>query len=255
MRPQKREGILLAAQELTVGYRTPLIEGIALQVRPGEIVALVGPNGAGKSTILKTLASQLKGLGGSVLLDGRETEAIPAGEKAKRLALLLTQPVRPDRMTCREVVETGRYPYTGYFGTLSSRDRATAEEAIALVEAGDFAERAFTQVSDGQRQRVLLARALCQEPGALLLDEPTAFLDIYHKAVFLELLRGMADRKGLGVVVTMHEPELAARAADWAVCIKAGELYCQGPAQEVLTPEGIRGLFDMPEAMYEKYFG
>ena len=160
MRPQKREGILLAAQELTVGYRTPLIGGIALQVRPGEIVALVGPNGAGKSTILKTLAGQLKGLGGSVLLDGRETEAIPAGEKAKRLALLLTQPVRPDRMTCREVVAMGRYPYTGLMGTLGQKDQEKVQEALELVHGEELADRDFARISDGQRQRILLARAI-----------------------------------------------------------------------------------------------
>lgn len=237
-----------------VGYGTPLIEDISFQVRAGEILALIGPNGSGKSTILKTLGGFLQKLGGAVYLSGRDAGKVPAKDAARELAVLLTEPVRPDRMTCREVVETGRHPYTGYFGTLGESDRQAVERAMKLVEIEDFAGAAFTAVSDGQRQRVLLARAICQEPKVLLLDEPTAFLDIYHKVTFLELLRGLADRERLAVVVTMHEPEMAGKIADYAVCVKERRIYRMGPAAEVLMPETVRGLFGLTEELYRKYF-
>ena len=245
----------LEVRDLTVGYGRPLIPHISFQVPAGEIVALIGPNGSGKSTILKTISGQLDSLGGQVLLGGRELGRLPARERSQKLALLLTEPVRPERMTCREVVEMGRYPYTGYFGGLSSEDARVVEASMALVEMEGFSNALFTEVSDGQRQRVMLARAVCQEPEVLLLDEPTAFLDIYHKAVFFELLRRLTQERRLAVLVSMHEPELAARAAGYAVCLREGEVFRRGPAREVLTPEGVREQFGLPEALYDRYFG
>ncbi len=158
-------------------------------------------------------------------------------------------------MTCREVVETGRYPYTGYFGRLSAKDSRVVEESMALVEMEAFAGASFTEISDGQRQRVMLARAVCQEPEVLLLDEPTAFLDIYHKATFFQLLRQLTEERKMGVVISMHEPELAARVAGYAVCIRERAVFRMGKAEEVLRPEGVRELFGVPEALYERYYG
>ena len=245
----------LEALDLAVGYGEPLIRHISFRVRAGEIVALIGPNGSGKSTILKTLSGQLKSLGGQVRVCGRDLGRIPMRELSRKLALLLTEPIRPERMTCREVVETGRYPYTGYFGALTPGDSKIVEESMALVEMESFAGASFTEISDGQRQRVMLARAVCQEPEALLLDEPTAFLDIYHKATFFELLRRLTEERKMGVVVSMHEPELAARVAGYAVCIREREVFRIGAAAEALRPEGVRELFGVPEELYERYYG
>ncbi len=245
----------LEALDLAVGYDRPLIRRISFRVGAGEIVALIGPNGSGKSTILKTLSGQLKSWGGQIRVCGRELGSFPPKELSQKLALLLTEPIRPERMTCREVVETGRYPYTGYFGRLSAKDSRVVEESMALVEMEAFAGASFTEISDGQRQRVMLARAVCQEPEVLLLDEPTAFLDIYHKATFFQLLRQLTEERKMGVVISMHEPELAARVAGYAVCIRERAVFRMGKAEEVLRPEGVRELFGVPEALYERYYG
>ncbi len=229
---------VLWCQNLTKTYGSAVaLDRLTISVPAGRIVGLLGPNGSGKSTILKTLSGQLKSWGGQIRVCGRELGSLPPKELSQKLALLLTEPIRPERMTCREVVETGRYPYTGYFGRLSAKDSRVVEESMALVEMEAF------------------ARAVCQEPEVLLLDEPTAFLDIYHKATFFQLLRQLTEERKMGVVISMHEPELAARVAGYAVCIRERAVFRMGKAEEVLRPEGVRELFGVPEALYERYYG
>ena len=169
-------------KEMTVGYRgVPLIRDIALRVHRGEILTLIGPNGSGKSTILKSLIRQLALIGGTVYLDGKSLQTLPERDLARTMSVLLTEHVRPELMTCWDVAAAGRYPYTGRLGLLSDEDRAKVDEALALVGADELADRDFSCISDGQRQRVLLARAICQEPEVIVLDEPTSFLDIRYK--------------------------------------------------------------------------
>lgn len=181
---------MLKINDLAVGYggRT-LAEDINFQLHPGEIVTLIGPNGAGKSTILKTIIQQLSPIRGTVYLDGQSMTGMSPLEIARRLSVLMTERVHPELMTCWDVVSTGRYPYTGRLGLLTPDDREKVWQALALVHGEELANQDFSHVSDGQRQRVLLARALCQEPDVLVLDEPTSFLDIRYK---LEL-----DRKSV----------------------------------------------------------
>ena len=182
----------LETKDLAVGYHgKPLIEDIALHVQRGRIVTLIGPNGSGKSTILKTVIGQLSKVSGTVFLDGKAMEAHSRNEIARRMAILMTARMEPELMTCRDVVGTGRYPYTGKLGILTSEDRAIVERSLVQVGGLDFADRPFANISDGQRQRILLARALCQEPEIIVLDEPTSFLDIRYK---LELLTRQACR-------------------------------------------------------------
>lgn len=244
---------LISAEDLTVGYKTPLIENISFSVRAGEIMTVIGPNGSGKSTLLKTLAGYLKKHGGKVLIGKLNADDISLKAKAKCLSAALTERIKPELMTCRDVVESGRYPYTGYFGTLSEQDRLAANEAVEMVEMTDFAESDFLEVSDGQRQRVILARAICQQPQILLLDEPTSYLDIYHKIAFLEILQKLAVEKKIAVIVSMHEVELAAKISDHTVWVKNGKVLRHGKPQEVFTNKNICELFDIPEKLYEKY--
>ena len=245
--------IPVSADMLTVGYDKPLIENICFNVRGGEIMTLIGPNASGKSTILKTAAGYLKALGGTVFLDGKSIDDITPKEKSKRLAVVLTDRIKPEMMTCRDVVETGRYPYTGYFGVLSPEDRASVSEAMEMTRVTEFADRDFSAISDGQRQRVMLARAICQSPEILILDEPTSFLDIHHKIYFLEILRRLADEKKTAVILSMHELELAKIISDHAVCINNGKIVCSGKPDEVFTEEMIREVFDISPELYEKY--
>ena len=165
-------------ENMTVGYgKTPLIRQIGIHVRAGEIVTLIGPNGAGKSTILRSVIRQLGLLEGTVYLDGMPMKGMGEREIAKRMSILMTERIHPELMTCEDVVGTGRYPYTGRMGLLTAEDRGKVREAMELVHAWDLASRDFSQISDGQKQRILLARAICQDPSVIVLDEPTSSLD------------------------------------------------------------------------------
>ena len=168
--------------QLTVGYNgKPLIDQIQVGIHKGEIVTLIGPNGSGKSTILKSITRQLKILGGKVLYEENDLHKLSYKELSTRMAVVLTERMRPELMTCHDIVATGRYPYTGRLGILSREDEDKVDEAMRIVHAEELGSRDFNAISDGQRQRVLLARAICQEPEIIVLDEPTSFLDIRHK--------------------------------------------------------------------------
>ena len=226
----------LETKDLTVGYHgKPLIEDIALHVQRGRIVTLIGPNGSGKSTILKTIIGQLSKVSGTVFLDGKAMEARSRNEIARRMAILMTARMEPELMTCRDVVGTGRYPYTGKLGILTSEDRAIVERSLVQVGGLDFADRPFANISDGQRQRILLARALCQEPEIIVLDEPTSFLDIRYKLEFLSVLQELQKKKGLTVILSLHELELAARVSDRILCVDGAFV------EQVGTPEEVFG--------------
>ena len=167
---------------LTVGYRgVPLIHDIEIGMKQGEILTLIGPNGAGKTTILKNIIRQLSPLGGTVYLGGEDMAKLTGKELAQKLSVVLTERIRPELMSCEDVVATGRYPYTGRFGVLTEKDREIVKESMELVHIRELAGRDFGKISDGQKQRVMLARALCQQPEILVLDEPTSFLDIRYK--------------------------------------------------------------------------
>ena len=169
-------------QSLAIGYGAPLLRDISLQAECGRILAFIGPNGAGKSTLLKTLAGQLATQSGAVLLDGKTLTTYTPNARARKLALMLPHMARTELTTCFDVAAAGRYPYTGRLGILSDEDKQQVRDALHLVQADELAARDFTKISDGQRQRVLLARAVCQQPEILLLDEPTSFLDVKGKA-------------------------------------------------------------------------
>lgn len=246
----------LRACDLSAGYQGHVVlKHMEFGLNRGEILTLIGPNGAGKSTLLKTIAGLLAPAAGTVFLDGRTLADMRRGDLAKQLAVVFTERLRTELMTCRDVVATGRYPYTGPLGLLSKADYAAVDEAMKLVAVEELAEKDFSRLSDGQRQRVMLARAVCQEPEIILLDEPTSFLDIRYKLEFLEILRNMTRQKNLTVVMSLHELELAKRISDKVLCIGEGGIDRFGTPGEVFRPGYIAALFhvDLNSALAEDY--
>ena len=248
--------ILLHTKDLAVGYNgRAVLKDLTFSVRPGEIVTIIGPNGAGKSTLLKSLARLLVPVAGTVLLGGEELSAMGGEALAKKLSILTTERVRAELMSCAEVAASGRYPYTGRLGILSERDRAVVREALALVRASELADLPFDRVSDGQRQRVMLARALCQEPEVLLLDEPTSFLDLRYKIEFLTTLKTLARDKGLAVIMSLHELDCAERVSDAVLCVRDGTIDRAGKPEEIFHSAYIEALYGMEPGSHNAFFG
>lgn len=245
----------LETKDLAVGYHgKPLIEEIPLHVQRGRIVTLIGPNGSGKSTILKTIIGQLPKVSGTVYLDGKTMQERSRNEIARRMAILMTARMEPELMTCRDVVGTGRYPYTGKLGILSPEDRAIVQQSLAQVGGLEFADRPFANISDGQRQRILLARALCQQPELIVLDEPTSFLDIRYKLELLTVLKRMVRENDLAVLLSLHELDLAQRISDTVVCVAGDRIDRIGPPEEIFTREYIAKLYQMEPGKYDPCF-
>ena len=247
---------ILFAEHLNVGYKGEIVIGdIRLEAIPGQILTLIGPNGAGKSTILKTITRQLDPIGGVITLEGRDLKSLKERDIAKSVAAVLTGRPTPELMTCWDVVSSGRYPYTGRLGILSQHDKEKTEEAMALVRVESLRERDFNQISDGQRQRVLLARAICQEPRVLIMDEPTSFLDIKHKLDFLTLLRELVHSKDLAVILSLHELDLAQRYADRILCVRDGRVDRLGTPEEVFSEGYIEELYGVERGSFDALFG
>lgn len=241
---------------LTVGYHgVPLIKDIELCLKKGEIMTLIGPNGAGKTTILKSIIRQLKPLGGVACLDGSSMEKLTGKELSQKLSVVLTERVRPEMMTCKDVVATGRYPYTGKFGILSEKDWAIVQESMELVHIEELAERDFSKTSDGQKQRVMLARALCQKPDIIVLDEPTSFLDIRYKLEFLSIIQNMSRTRHLSVIMSLHELDLAGRISDKIACVHGDRVDRFGTPEEIFTDGYIPKLYGMTVGSYEERTG
>lgn len=246
----------IITENMTVGYgKVPLIRQIELHVKRGEIVTLIGPNGAGKSTILRSIIRQLRLLGGAVYLDGASMGDMTEKQIAKQMSVLMTERIHPELMTCEDVVGTGRYPYTGRLGILTQRDRQKVREAMALVNAEDLAPREFSEISDGQRQRILLARAICQEPQAIVLDEPTSFLDIRHKLELLTILKDLVHEKGVAVLMSLHELDLAQRLSDYIVCVNGNTIERWGTPEEIFVSSYITKLYGITKGSYHAELG
>ena len=234
-----------------------ILDDINLHMHCGQMVALIGPNGSGKSTILKTVIGQLPELSGTVYLDGETMRSRSRNDVARRMAILMTARVEPELMTCRDVVSSGRYPYTGRLGVLRDEDKKIVEQSLSQVDALAFADAPFSAVSDGQRQRILLARALCQQPQLIVLDEPTSFLDIRYKLELLSVLKRMVRENDLAVLLSLHELDLARRISDTVICV-AGDRIDRidriGTPEEIFTSDYIAQLYHLERGKYDECF-
>lgn len=247
---------VIRTEHLDSGYgHKVIVEGAEITVMAGEIVTLIGPNGAGKSTILKTIAGQLEPVAGTIYIGEAERSSYTLNEIAKKQAVMLTERLPAEKMSCEEVVALGRYPYTGRLGILSDEDHKIVRDTMETIHVTELADRSYDHISDGQRQRVLLARAICQEPEIMILDEPTSYLDIRHKLDFLDLLRKLTRDKGIGVIMSMHELELAHLIADKVICISAdGKVEKVGKPEDVFTDELISRLYGLGDGRLRQVY-
>ena len=248
--------VYLETKDLVVGYDgTPLISDVNIKLHAGEILTLIGPNGAGKSTILKSIVGYLESLGGAVFISGRPVGELSAHELSLELSVMLTERMRTELLTCADIVETGRYPYTGRLGILSDDDRIKVREAMDMVHVWDLRDRDFMQISDGQRQRIMLARAIAQEPRVIMLDEPTNYLDIHYQIELLNVLRRLVRTRDVAVIMSLHELPLARKVSDYVMCIKGDCVCAQGTADEIFTPEVINELYDLEPGVFDPVSG
>ena len=243
-------------KDMAVGYHgTPLIHDINIDINRGEIVTLIGPNGSGKSTILKSITRQLQLIGGNVYVEDTSLLKLPYKTLASKMAVVLTERIKTELMTCHDIVATGRYPYTGRLGILSQKDEQIVDEAMQAVHAQELGNRDFNAISDGQRQRVLLARAICQEPDIIILDEPTSFLDVRYKLELLSILEKMAREKQITVIMSLHEIDLAQKISDKIICVKGDKIFRFGKPEDVFTQDIIRELYVMNNVSVAPCFG
>ena len=211
---------MIELQHLTVGYgEQAVLSDINQTLEAGRLVCLLGSNGVGKSTILRTLAGFLPPLSGKVLLEGRDLHSLSVSQRSRAVSVVLTERVEVPYMKVKDLVGMGRSPYTGFFGTLGEEDRKIVAEAIEMVGIADLAERTIDTLSDGERQKALLAKALAQQTPVILLDEPTAFLDFHAKASTLRLLLRLAHETNKTILLSTHDVEMAIRLSDvlWIV--------------------------------------
>ena len=217
----------ISLSHLSVGYTASqvLVSDVNVELQSGQLHCLIGRNGIGKSTLLKTLTGFLPKLSGNLLLDGQGIETFTQQALARKISIVLTQKPDMQNLTVAEVIGLGRSPYTGFFGKLRVRDCAVVDDAIRSVGIEPLRHRMIQTLSDGERQKVMIAKALAQETPIILLDEPTAFLDFPSKAETFQLLRSMAHEKDKLIVLSTHDLELAVRFADCLLEVQEGSLH------------------------------
>ena len=219
------------------------LRGVSLSVAPGEVVGLVGPNGSGKTTLIRAVTGVLRPVSGEVRLLGDDSAALSSRDRALRAAVVPQEPLLPDAFTALEIVLMGRTPHLTLLQNEDAGDVAAAERAMRATATWEFADRPAGELSGGERQRVVVARALAQEAPLLLLDEPTAHLDLGHQAGVLELMRRLCREERRGVLAVVHDLTLAAQYCDRLVLISSGEVVAQGTAAEVLRKDVLRAVY------------
>lgn len=203
---------LLSLENVAVGYGGKSLYGdVSLTVRKGEFVTLLGANGAGKSTLLRCVGGRLDPVRGVVRIMGKPLSTVPGKELAKLVSVVSTERTQAGALTVEELVALGRQPHTGFFGRLSANDRGIVSRAILAVGMGGFQDRQIASLSDGERQKVMIARALAQETPLMLLDEPTAFLDVASRLEIMQLLAGLAREEGKAIILSSHDVSSAVR--------------------------------------------
>ncbi|MDI6768641.1 MAG: heme ABC transporter ATP-binding protein [Anaerolineales bacterium] len=246
---------MLKIEGLSVSYGTRrVLHDVSLEVCSGEVMALIGPNGAGKSTLVRAVSGVIPLLGGKIRTNGDDLAALPPMQRARYLAVVPQAVSLPPAFTVWETVLMGRTPYLNFLGQASASDEERVQHALERVAALDLAERRVGELSGGEQQRVLLARALAQSTPILLLDEPTSNLDLHYQVSLMEIVRGLAQRDHLAVLIALHDLNLAARYADRVALLVGGEIKAVGTPRQVLTPELISAAYHLPVSVISHPF-
>lgn len=242
---------MLAADQLAFGYRgKPVGSGVSFDVAAGETVGLLGPNGCGKTTLFRTVLGLLPRQGGSVRLDGHELATLSRREVARRIGYVPQAQAGYFPFTVREMVLMGRTAHLSLFATPGPRDDAVAERMLDALGVLHLADRRYTEISGGERQLALIARALTQEPKLLVMDEPTANLDFGNQLLVLERVGALA-RQGMAIILSTHDPDQAFRCCDKVVLLHRGRMLGYAPPAEVITPETLKQLYGVDVQVIE----
>ena len=252
---------LIRLDALTIGYRarrgaaTAIQSGLDVSLAAGELTVLLGPNGSGKSTLIRTISGLQAPLRGTVLLDSVSVHAMAPRARARALAVVLTQQVKPWGLTARGLVALGRFPHTPASGTLSETDHRVVEAALDATGSSVLAERQLAELSDGERQRVMVARALAQEPRAMILDEVTAFLDLPHRVDIMLMLRRLAHTRGTAMLLSTHDLDLALRTADRIWLLTPGGAFSVGSPESLVISGALDRVFHHDGVRFDRQTG
>ncbi|MBY7143933.1 ABC transporter ATP-binding protein [Virgibacillus sp. NKC19-3] len=247
----------LSATDLTLGYgENIIIDDLDIAIPKGEITVLIGANGSGKSTLLRSLARLLKPKGGNVILDGENIAKMGTKEVAKELSILPQGPVTPEGLSVMELVKQGRHPHRGFLKQWSKEDEDAVHHALESTNMLDLKDRPVDSLSGGQRQRAWIAMTLAQETDAILLDEPTTYLDMAHQIDVLDLLFDLNEKDGRTIIMVLHDLNLACRYAHHVVSIKDKQVYAKGKPEEIVTCNLVHDVFQMKcDVTYDPRFG
>lgn len=247
---------MYALDTLQIGYGRRILSTLEqVVVEPGEFICLLGRNGQGKSTLLRTLAGFIPAVNGEARLDGRAVQAWPATERARKVAVVLTDRPQIGALRVHELVEMGRQPYTGWTGALSEDDRSICATALRQVEGEHLHDRFVDSLSDGERQRVMIARALAQRPQVMLLDEITAFLDLPSRVTITSTLRRLAHETGVSIILSSHDLELSLNAADRIWLLPGDGRFVDGAPEDVALSGAIGKAFDQSNLVFSLQSG
>jgi iron complex transport system ATP-binding protein len=235
---------MIELDNVSLGYdHRVILHDVNIRAKPGQILGLVGPNGSGKSTLLKGMTQVIDLFSGRILIDGHDIKTIKRDELARLVATVPQSPALPGAFTAFEVVLMGRTPHLGLLHYEGGKDLAITWQAMEATHTQSFAERRVSELSGGERQRLIIARALTQEPKALLLDEPTANLDINHQVEILNLVKSLCVDQSLTVIIALHDLNLAAQYCDWMAMLNGGEIYIEGTPLDILTAPNIKRVY------------
>jgi iron complex transport system ATP-binding protein len=247
---------ILQTEHLAVGYDGhAVIEQVNIDALRGSMICLLGPNGAGKSTILRTLSGMLSPVHGAVYVESSNIGSITRKTLAQKMAVVLTDKMNPGLLTAIEIVAMGRHPYTGFFGRLKNADRDVVNAALDSVNALPLASRYYNELSDGEKQKILIARALAQEPELIILDEPTSHLDIRHRIEVMTILSRLCKDKGITVILSLHDIDLALKGCETVLMVKDGRIVAQGAPEQIVHQGVVQELYDITHAHYDDLLG